>query len=138
MYISNPEEYDITKRNSPTESEYKIIKHLDDGTYKAIKTDSAFRYSLARIKPFLTAFGRLDIFKLIDSNNLESNFVRVHTDGIILNKDFDFSKIGLDYYPKPEDKTTGYMRYHNKLFGYHICKHCDQEFSFKEFKCHMC
>jgi hypothetical protein len=138
VYINNPEEYDITKRSSPKESEYKIMKHMDDGYYKSIKTDDAYNHPLARIKSFLTAFGRLTIMKLIESNNLEENFIRVHTDGIVLSKSFDFSKVGLDYYPKPEDKTTGYIKYHNKLFGFHVCKNCDQEFKFRDYQCHVC
>ena len=45
-------------------------------------------------------------------NELLANLVRINTDGIVLNKEFDFS-VGIPYYPKPEDKTTGLIKWNN-------------------------
>ena len=65
--------------------------------------------------------------------------IRVHnTDGITLNKPFEFGKIGLEYYPIPEDKTTGLINWHNAQNGFHVCQNCKCEFKFKDFKIHQC
>ena len=95
-------------------------------------------YNLARIKPFLTGFGRLKILKLLHNNDLVKNVVRIHTDGITLNKNVDFSKLGLpyNYYPSQEDKTTGLMLFKNAVYGFHLCSKCNQLFSYEDFKIH--
>ena len=87
-------------------SGYKIFNHIDD-KYKIVKSSNAYNFGLARIKPFLTAFGRLKIMKFIHNCNIEKSIVRIHTDGLAFNKPIDFEKYNLDYYPMPEDKTTG-------------------------------
>ena len=46
---------------------------------------------------------------LISKKDLFSNVIRIHTDGIVFNKDFDFSD--LEYYPKTESKTTGLIHW---------------------------
>jgi len=111
---------------------------MDNGEYKMCKSDDAYNYGLARIKPFLTSNARLKVFKIIEKNNLEENVIRIHTDGIVLNKPFDFDKIGIKYYQIIEDKTTGYMIWNNKLNGFHICKKCQKEFIYKKFIEHSC
>lgn len=45
--------------------------------------------------------------KFIHNTNTEKHLIRIHTDGIVFNKSFEFDKMNLDYFPKPEDKTTG-------------------------------
>ena len=46
---------------------------------------------------------------LISKKDLFSNVIRIHTDGIVLNKDFDISD--LEYYPKTEIKTSGLIHW---------------------------
>ena len=120
LYLPNTDDYDITFTDDPEPSEYKILGMTDEGEYKAVKSSNAYKYSIARLKPFLTAYGRLKIMKLLRDCNLEDNVIRIHTDGIVLNKFVDFSKLDLDYYPKPEAKTTGLMMYKNAIYGNHI------------------
>jgi len=131
------ENYDITYLDDTDDSEYKIIKNKDE-IYHTVKSVNAYNYGLARIKPFLTSFARLYIMKFIHKTKTENHIIRIHTDGIVYNKQFEFDKMNLEYYPTPEDKTTGYINYHNAVYGYHICPHCQKEFPYKTFINHKC
>jgi protein-tyrosine-phosphatase len=42
------------------------------------------------LKPFITSFARCKTARTINDNNLIDNVVRIHTDGIVLDKEFDF------------------------------------------------
>jgi len=137
VYTEDLSEYDATYLDDLEESEHKIIKHKDNH-YVLVKASNAFNHSLARIKPFLTAFGRLKLMKLIIEQNLDKDIVRLHTDGLVFNKPVDFESMGLSYYPKPENKTTGLIKYHNAVYGFHICPNCGCEFRYKDFKNHKC
>ena len=120
------ENYDITFIDDDEPSEYKIIKHIDN------------KYKIARIIPFLTAFGRLKIIKFLHNcNDIEKSLVRIHTDGLVFNKPIDFEKYNLDYYPFSEDKTTCKINYHNALYGYHVCPSCLSEFRYKDYLSHI-
>lgn len=138
-YINDDEleNYDLTYLDDPDASEYKIIKFKDEKCH-IVKSTDAYNYGLARIKPFLTSFGRLKIMTFLHQLDIEDSVIRIHTDGIVFNKPYDFSKMDLDYYPKPEDKSTGLMRYKNAVYGFHICTRCNGEFPYKDFKCHSC
>eukprot|EP00981_Chlorochromonas_danica_P014915 scaffold9409_cov333-Ochromonas_danica.AAC.1 len=58
---------------------------------------------------------------MISSHDLEKNVIRVQTDGIVLNEKVDFAMLeGLKYYPKPENKTTGLIKFYNLNSYYHI------------------
>jgi hypothetical protein len=125
-------EHSISHRYSNKETDYKILKSMDNGDYQIINTNDAYKFPLARIKPFLTSNARLKMFKLIEKNQLEENIVRIHTDCISLNKPYEFIKKKKDdYVPIPENKTTGYINWKNALHGYHICEKCNQEFKYK-------
>jgi hypothetical protein len=119
IYISEDEieNFDISYLDDNEKSEYKILNHIDD-KFKIVKSSNAYNYGLARIKPFLTAFGRLKIMKFIHKCDIEKSIVRIHTDGLVFNKPIDFEKYNLDYYCLPEDKTTGRINFHNSLYGY--------------------
>ena len=131
------EKYDATYINDEEPSEYKIIKHTDY-SYKVVKSSNAYNYGLARIKPFLTAFGRLKIMKFIHNCDIEKHLIRIHTDGLVFNQEINFEKYNISYYPKPEDKTTGLIKYKNALYGFHICSKCNKEFRYKDYICHKC
>lgn len=136
--IDESENYDVTYLNDQDQSEFKIIKSLDT-QYKIVKSNDAYNYPLARIKPFLTAFGRLKIMKFIHEFEIEENLIRIHTDGLVLNKNIDFEKLNLNkYVPKPEDKTTGLINFHNAVYYFNCCKKCNKEFKFNDFKNHNC
>ena len=47
------------------------------------------------------------------TENILDKVVRIHTDGIVLNKEHDFTHI--KYHPTPEDKTTGKMIFKNVI-----------------------
>ena len=138
IYISEDEieNYDISYIDDNEKSEYKILNHIED-KYKIVKSINAYNYGLARIKPFLTAFGRLKIMKFIHKCDIEKSLVRIHTDGLVFNKSIDFEKYNLDYYPMPEDKSTGKINYHNSLYGYHVCPICNSEFRYKNYLIHI-
>ena len=81
--------------------------------YECIKKSKPYKYHYARMKPFLLSLGRNIIGDLImNSGNLE-NVVRINTDGIVLNQAFDFASLNIPYYPIPEDKTTGLIKWNN-------------------------
>ena len=138
IYISEDEieNYDINYIDDNEKSEYKILNHIED-KYKIVKSVNAYNYGLARIKPFLTAFGRLKIMKFIHKCDIEKSLVRIHTDGLVFNRKIDFEKYNLDYYPMPEDKSTGKINYHNSLYGYHVCSSCLSEFRYKNYISHL-
>ena len=137
-YIVDVENYDITYLDDTEDSEYKILKIKDD-KYHIVLSSNAYNHGLARIKPFLTSFARLYIMKFIHKTETENNVIRIHTDGIVYNKPLKFEQNeDLDYYPKPENKTTGYMVYKNAVYGFHICKRCKCEIPYKKFICHNC
>ncbi len=136
IYIKQDEisEYDITYLDEEENSEYKIMKNLDSGDYKCVKSSDAYNYGLARIKPFLTSYARTYIMKFLHKCNIdESSIVRIHTDGLVFNKEIDFESMNLKYYPKPEDKTTGLINFKNAIYGFHICPCCNNEFSYKSY-----
>lgn len=106
--------YHLSKINQEQETyEYYIYDRIGD-RYEIIKSSNAYKYDgLGRIKNCLCEFGRLFIFKFLDKHNLVDNVIRIQTDGIVLNKPFDFEKCGEQYYPIPESKTTGKLIFHN-------------------------
>ena len=66
------------------------------------------RYIFNRILKVLIELSILITASFIIENNILDNTVRILTDGILLNKNFDFSN--LEYYPKPEtDKNGSYI-----------------------------
>ena len=123
---------DISKMTDPTETEYKLLEvhdfvnNSDNGKshtgvqpsargyrtrYTYIKSDHAYKNNLARLKPFFTSFARNYMVKLLISEGLINNFIRSHTDNIVLNVPHDFTH--LPYYPKYEEKSTGLITWSN-------------------------
>lgn len=115
---------DVSELFDPDMTEYKLLeeKYYDDETkphgyrtvYSLIKSENPYKYNLARLKPFLVSYCRAQVGELIMNENMLDNVVRIHTDGIVLNKPYDFTH--LNYHPKPEDKTTGKMKFKNVIF----------------------
>jgi len=77
--------------------------------YVLIKENKPYKYNI-RLKPFITAFVRNKVSKLIMEDI--DNVIRVHTDGVVFNKKMDHV---LEKYKdlKKEDKTTGLIKWKN-------------------------
>jgi hypothetical protein len=115
---------DVSEITDNDETEYKLIdeKHYKDNSkefgvrtvYCVIPSNQPYKNNLARLKPFLVSYCRSYVARRIIKENLLDNVIRIHTDGIMLNKPHDFTH--LKYYPKPEDKTTGKIHFENVIF----------------------
>jgi len=120
------------------ESEYKIIDekyYYVDGynlktEYIAVNGNMPYRYYLGRMKPFITSRGRDYIARLIMKENIIDNIIRVQTDGIVLDKQHDFSNN--IYYPIPEEKCTGQIKFYNVNNYYHVCSQCKNEYRYRD------
>ncbi len=108
-------EQDVSDISDDYESEYKLFNLMTkrDGSkkYECILSKKPYVQKYARIKPFLTAYARTIMYRLIIENDLFDNIVRINTDGICLDKECDFTY--LEYHPKLEDKTTGNIVWEN-------------------------
>ncbi len=119
-------------------SEYKIIDekyYYVDGynlktEYIAVNGNMPYRYYLGRMKPFITSRGRDYIARLIMKENIIDNIIRVQTDGIVLDKQHDFSNN--KYYPIPEKKSTGQIKFYNVNNYYHVCCQCNNEYRYRD------
>ena len=98
--------------------------------YKLINRTKPYFYNL-RLKPFITAFGRVKTAKIALLNI--DDVVRIHTDNVTFNKEQTFKIDNLI----PEDKTSGNIRLVNINCYFHICK-CGKEFRWEEYKKHKC
>ena len=98
--------------------------------YKLINRTKPYYYNL-RLKPFITAFGRVKTAKIALLNI--DDVLRIHTDGIVFNKEQTFKIDNLI----SEDKTTNKIRLANINTYFHICK-CGNEFRWEEYKKHKC
>jgi hypothetical protein len=95
-YLSDPK-YEIHELSLNGKNKY----------YEFINKENLYTYNM-RIKPFVTALGRVNIAKVIVDNI--DNFVRACVDGIVLKKQIDHTKYeGL----REDDKTTGKICFHN-------------------------
>jgi hypothetical protein len=90
------------------ETEYRIIKESFDSEgnilYKIQSNKKPYLYGIARLKPFITDFGRCKVMRTLVNEGLEKT-LRVCTDGIILKNKID----NLEQYGTllSEDEKTG-------------------------------
>jgi hypothetical protein len=119
---------------------YKYYAHTyDNGTFSMIEANNAYTHGgLARIKHFLTEYSRGYVFNMLSTHKLAKDVVRIHTDGICFKKPIDFPALKLDYYPVPEDKSTGTIKFYNLNCYYHICGECEVEYQFIKKMPHRC
>ena len=81
--------------------DYKIIDYKAEKDYYKLQCMAQpYRHNL-RLKSFLTAYGRVKIAEVAQTNL--DNCIRIHTDGIVFNKQMKDKFTGLI----KEDKTTG-------------------------------
>lgn len=125
-YFENDEidDKDVSEYDDEAKTTYKLLeeKIYDDDSeigyrtvYHCVNSDVPYKYDLARLKPFLVSYCRAFVGKMIMKENILDNVIRIHTDGIVLNKTYDFTH--LKYYPKPEDKTTGKIIWYDVIFN---------------------
>jgi hypothetical protein len=115
------------------------IKDTDESIYKLIESNNAYYYKgLARIKAFLPEYCRNYVFNLVSNHNLENNVIRIHTDSICFDREVNFESLKIDYYPIPEQKTTGYIKFYNVNSYFHICEKCSVEYKFDKNEKHIC
>jgi len=128
LYFDDFEDLDLTRMNSSVDSDYKLRKITDSGKYKCVESDNAYKYKLARMKPFITSLGRKKMFELVMNNNLIDKVIAIHTDRLTLTEDYDFSKV-CKYYPVPEAKSSGNIVFENAIYYKHICEKCNGQYS---------
>lgn len=112
VYITKDElvDYDIAYND---DSEYKIIGTLHN-VYKCINTNDAYAYTCARLKPFLTSFGRDYMLEYIMRNNLLKRLVAIHTDRFTLKKEYTPPN-DKQYHPIYEEKSSGLLTFKNTI-----------------------
>lgn len=101
-------------------NEYKVLTekyHYEDGEmitrYECVKKAKPYKYHYARMKPYLLALSRNVVGDLIMKADLLKHIIRINTDGIVIDKPYDFTALNIPYYPKPEEKTTGKIIWKN-------------------------
>jgi hypothetical protein len=118
---------DVTDFDDDEESDYKFIRgnteHDNNGNpcceNEMVSTSDPYRHAYARLKPFLTSYGRFYVGRFIMDNGLFDSVLRIHTDGIVLSQEFDFSHLinKGKYVPIPEAKNTGILTWLNVTYN---------------------
>lgn len=143
VYVTseNSKNYDWEhlKDINATEKYDYYVHSYENGVFKMIKGSRAFAHEgLARIKPFLTEFARGFVFNMLSEHDLARDVVRIHTDGICFKRPVDFKALKLDYFPIPEAKSTGTLKFYNLNSYVHVCKDCEEEYSYCKNCNHVC
>jgi hypothetical protein len=73
--------------------------------------------------------------RLLITEKLHENIIRIQCDGVVLNKEHTFSG---DYIPVPENKTTGTIFFVNVNKYYHCCPLCAEYYKFNKIGCPEC
>jgi hypothetical protein len=124
-------DWDHLNNISPTEKYDYYCHKYENGVFTMMKANKAYQYGgIARIKHFLTEFSRGFVFNMLSTHDLAQFVVRIHTDGICFNRPINFPAFKLDYFPVPEQKTTGTIKFMNLNCYNHVCEECNEEFSF--------
>jgi hypothetical protein len=132
-YYFNADEYDELDVSRDDTSEYKWIDETlfrfngkDVLRVECIKTSEPYRTNLARLKCFMLSLSRNIIGELIINNNIIDKVMRVHTDGLCLTEEYNFTE---EYSPKLEDKTTGIILWENvnRYYKVHYCQQYEDD-----------
>ena len=103
-------EYDKHCCDENTISVDFVYKNIDEQYFICIDKNKGFYESNYRLKFFLTSYCRNKIANIILDNDLIENVIRIHTDGIVLDREFNFDP-NLELIP--EEKTTGKIKIKN-------------------------
>ena len=105
--VSEDEAYELNEKHKDRYSVYEIITTKTDETfYQLLDNEKPYFYNL-RLKPFVTAFGRVKTAKVVLLNL--NKVIRIHTDGIVFSEEQTFNIENLI----KEDKTTGKIEFFN-------------------------
>lgn len=109
-------------KNTDQQTKYKILdnyQRFDENSdewiysYAVLDVESPYKINL-RIKPFLTSYARKCFAEMIiDTVSNLDDIVRIHTDSVILRKDYDFTN--LKYFPIADKKITGKISWKNVI-----------------------
>jgi hypothetical protein len=143
------DDVDVSRLTTPETTEYKLldIKTYNDNNkelgykkvYVCCKNDDPYKSRLCRLKPFLLSLSRCNIINLIlENKEIEKTIIRIHTDNITLSQKFDFKKAGYDYYPIPEEKTTGKIEWKSSNNYRHKCEKCNCIYKYDKNLVHQC
>jgi len=121
------------------EDDYEIVDLVShqngDIIYKVLKFNKFIYNTNFRLKSFITSYARCKTAHIIlDNNNLFDNLLRIHTDSVILNKEFDFSSYNSELIF--EDKSSGNIEFNNINNYKHIC-FCGEKHFYKHKAIHM-
>jgi hypothetical protein len=84
-----------------------------------------------RLKLFLTASVRTFMMNYAIKNDILPLIARIHTDSYMLTQPKEFCvKLNKNIIPKPEAKSTGYIKLYNSQRYYHVCKKCNNEYKY--------
>ena len=93
-----------------------------------VRSEKPYKYPYARLKPFLTSYGRIYIAKVILNEYLLNNIIRIHTDNITIDKSRFFKTVKT---LSKEDKTTGNIEWLHAGIYYHECKKCKKLYNYR-------
>ena len=142
IYVDDDEaeNYDFDQLTNISSNQYEYYNYkYSNGKYCLIDSNNPFKYKgLGRIKNFLTEYARMYMFNMISELNIEDKVIRLQTDSLCLTEEVDFVALGLKYYPIPELKTTGLLKFYNVNCYMHVCEHCNCEYKFNKNVIHEC
>ena len=109
-------------KNYKIGEEYKVISRTvkgknDCNEYYEIAPKKNMYYFNIRIKPFLTAFARENIAKVVLSDDNIDYLIRTHTDNATFTKPINYKKFDLF---EPEEKTSGLIKWKSGCTYYHV------------------
>jgi hypothetical protein len=103
---------------------------------------------MARIKPYISSFGRRRMLEYVMKHDLLDNIISIHTDRFSLSKPFtgpvdtyNYKKVtkkSIDQQPIEEKKSTGFIIFYSNTNYVHVCKTCSIEYHYKDSSDHVC
>jgi hypothetical protein len=128
-FFDDIDELDISYKNDKDETEYKLLEEIYYKSdcniktrYSVIKSNSPYTNCLARLKPFLTSYARLQMAEMIIEEDIIKDIIRIHTDNVCLSKPHNFKH--LVYYPIEEAKTTNLTKWYSANTSDIYCNIC--------------
>jgi hypothetical protein len=96
------------------------IRDFTGTYYELVNKQKPYRYNFARLKPFLLSAGQV-----VTANVCmlyPEDLVRVHTDGVVFNKNHEDVMTHFKTYPEllPDDDTTGLIDWQNTNAYYNV------------------